>query len=174
MAEERTGVYKIRDTQLTLMGPELKVGSKAPDFSLVANNMQPVTLQSGTGKTRVLATVQSLDTGVCDQEARRFNDLAAQLPNAEVLVVSKDLPFAQKRWCGANGVENIQTLSDYRDDSNFGEGYGVRVKETRFLARAVFVIDGNDVVQYVQQVPDLVELPDFDAAVAAAKKASGG
>lgn len=173
MSEERTGAYKIRDRQLTLLGSELKVGSKAPDFSVTGNDMLPITLESSQGKVRVIATVQSLDTGVCDQESKQLNEMAGQLPNSEILVISKDLPFAQRRWCGANNVENIKTGSDYRDDSSFGEDYGVLVKETRFLARAVFVVDASDTVQYVQQVPDLLELPDFDAALAAAKKAGG-
>ncbi len=173
MAEERTGVYKIRDRQLTLLGSELKAGSKAPDFSVTSNDMQPITLESTQGKVRIIATVQSLDTGVCDEEGKKFNEMASELPNSEIVVISKDLPFAQRRWCGANSVENIRTGSDYRDDSSFGEDYGVLVKETRFLARAVFVVDASDTVQYVQQVPDLVELPDFDAALAAAKKAGG-
>lgn len=173
MAEERTGAYKMRDRPLTLLGSELKVGSKAPAFSVTGNDMQPITLESTGGKVRVIATVQSLDTGVCDTEGKRFNEMASELPNSEILVISKDLPFAQRRWCGANNVENIKTGSDYRDDSSFGEDYGVLVKETRFLARAVFVIDANDTVQYVEQVPDLPDLPDFDAALAAAKKAGG-
>ena len=173
MADERTGVYKMRDREFTLVGSEMKVGAKAPDFSVTGNDMQPITLESTKGKVRVIATVQSLDTGVCDQEGQKFNELASQLPNSEIVVISKDLPFAQRRWCGANSVENIKTGSDYRDDSSFGEDYGVLVKETRFLARAVFVVDANDTVQHVQQVPDLLELPDFDAALAAAKKAGG-
>ena len=173
MAEERTGVYKMRYRQFTLIGSELKVGSKAPDFSVTGNDMQPITLESTKGKVRVIATVQSLDTGVCDEEGKKFNEMASQLPNSEVVVISKDLPFAQRRWCGANNVESIKTGSDYRNDSSFGEDYGILVKETRFLARAVFVVDANDTVQYVQQVPDLLELPDFDAALAAAKKAGG-
>ena len=115
MVEERTGVYKVRDNPLTLLGPELKVGAKAPDFSLTSNDMQPVALADSKGKTRVIAPVVSLDTGVCDQESKKFNEMASQLSNVEIIVISKDLPFAQKRWCGANGVENIQTLKNMKN-----------------------------------------------------------
>ena len=174
MVKERTGVYSVRDNPLTLLGAELKVGAKAPGFSLISNDMQPVTLADSKGKTRIIAPVVSLDTGVCDQESKKFNEMASQLPNVEIIVVSKDLPFAQKRWCGANNVENIQTLSAYRDDSAFGLDFGILVKETRLLARSIFVVDADDVVQYTQYIPNLLDLPDFDSAAAAAKKASGG
>jgi thiol peroxidase len=173
MVEERTDVYSVRDIPLTLLGAELKVGAKAPGFSLISNAMQPVSLADSKGKTRIIAPVVSLDTGVCDQESKKFNEMASQLPKVEIIVVSKDLPFAQKRWCGANNVENIQTLSAYRDDSTFGLDFGIQVKETRLLARSIFVVDADDIVQYTQYIPNLLDLPDFDSVAAAAKKASG-
>ena len=172
MVKERTGVYSVRDNPLTLLGADLKVGAKAPGFSLISNAMQPVTLADSKGKTRIIAPVVSLDTGVCDQESKKFNEMASQLPNVEIIVVSKDLPFAQKRWCGANNVENIQALSAYRDDSAFGLDFGILVKETRLLARSIFVVDADDVVQYTQYIPNLLDLPDFDSAAAGARDIS--
>ncbi len=167
---ERTGVYKVRANALTLLGNELKVGQKAPAFSLPAPKNQTVALEASKGKTRVIAAVVSLDTGVCDKESKTLNEIAKELPNVEIIVVSKDLPFAQDRWCGASGSANIKTASAYRDDSSFPTDYGILVKETRLLARSVFVVDSNDVVQYVQYVPDLLEEPNYDALKAAVHK----
>lgn len=173
MTTERSGVYKVRTNPLTLLGHEIKVGQKAPGFSLPAPKNQTVSLDGSKGKTRIIAAVVSLDTGVCDTESKKLNAMAKELPNVEVIVVSKDLPFAQDRWCGAAGVANIKTASAYRDDSTFGTDYGILVKESRLLARSVFVVDGNDVVRHVQYVPDLLEEPNYDAVKEAAKKASG-
>jgi thiol peroxidase len=172
-AAERSGVYKVRTNPLTLLGSEIKVGQKAPGFSLPGANNQNVTLEGSKGKTRIIAAVVSLDTGVCDRESKRLNDIAKELPNVEVVVVSKDLPFAQARWCGAADVKNIKTASAYRDDSTFGTDYGILVKENRLLARSVFVVDADDVVRHVQYVPDLLEEPNYDAVKEAAKRASG-
>ncbi len=171
-APERTGVYKVRTNPLTLLGNELKVGQKAPIFSLPAPKNQTVSLEGSKGKTRVIAAVASLDTGVCDKESKTLNEIAKELPNVEIVVVSKDLPFAQDRWCGASGATNIKTASAYRDDSTFPTDYGILVKENRLLARSVFVVDANDVVQYVQYVPDLLEEPNYDALKAAVRKAA--
>ena len=170
---ERTGVYKVRNNPLTLLGNEIKVGQKAPNFSLAAANNQMVSLDGSKGKTRIIAAVASLDTGVCDMESKKLNDIAKEMPNVEILVVSKDLPFAQARWCGANSVQNIKTASAYRDDSSFPTDYGILVKENRLLARSVFVIDGNDVVRHVQYVSDLLGEPDYAAVKEAAKNAAG-
>ncbi|MBI4313092.1 MAG: thiol peroxidase [Chloroflexi bacterium] len=172
MSAERTGVYKVRTNPLTLLGNEIKVGQKAPGFSLPAPNNQTVSMDASKGKTRIIAAVASLDTGVCDRESKKLNDIAKELPNVEIVVVSKDLPFAQARWCGAAGAENIKTASAYRDDSTFPTDYGILVKENRLLARSVFVIDRNDVVRHVQYVPDLLEEPNYDALRDAAKTAA--
>lgn len=155
---------------VTLLGNEVKVGDQAPDFKVLANDMSEVTLQDTKGQVRLISAVPSLDTGVCDAETRRFNEEAVKLDNVKVLTVSVDLPFAQKRWCGAAGIENVQTLSDHRGLS-FGEAYGVAIKELRLLARAVFVVDSNDKVTYVQYVSEVTDHPDYEAAVEAAKQA---
>ncbi|MCM3666046.1 thiol peroxidase [Mesobacillus subterraneus] len=155
---------------VTLLGNEVKVGDQAPDFKVLANDMSEVTLQDTKGQVRLISAVPSLDTGVCDAETRRFNEEAVKLDNVKVLTVSVDLPFAQKRWCGAAGIENVQTLSDHRELS-FGEAYGVAIKELRLLARAVFVVDSSDKVTYVQYVSEVTDHPDYEAAVEAAKQA---
>lgn len=155
---------------VTLLGNEVKVGDKAPDFTVLANDLSPVTLADSKGSVRVISVVPSLDTGVCDAQTRRFNEDAATLDNVKVLTISVDLPFAQARWCGAAGIDKVQTLSDHRDLS-FGEAYGVAMKENRLLARAVFVVDSNDVVTYAEYVPEVTTHPNYEAAIEAAKAA---
>lgn len=155
---------------VTLLGNEVKVGNQAPDFKVLANDLSEVTLQDSKGQVRLISVVPSLDTGVCDAQTRRFNEEAVKFDNVKVLTVSMDLPFAQKRWCGAAGIENVQTLSDHRDLS-FGKAYGVAIEELRLLARAVFVVDSNDKVTYVEYVSEATDHPDYDAAVEAAKQA---
>lgn len=159
-----------KNNPVTLLGSEVKVGEKAPSFSVLANDLSPVTLEDTKGKVRLISVVPSIDTGVCDQQTRRFNEEAASLSNVEILTVSVDLPFAQKRWCAAAGIENVQTVSDHRDLS-FGEAFGVAIKELRLLARAVFVIDSNDVVTYAEYVAEATNHPDYEAAIEAAKAA---
>lgn len=155
---------------VTLIGNEVKVGDKAPDFTVLANDLSPVTLADSKGSVRLISVVPSLDTGVCDAQTRRFNEEAAKLDNVKVLTISVDLPFAQARWCGAAGIDKVQTLSDHRDLS-FGEAYGVVIKEHRLLARAVFVVDSNDVVTYAEYVPEVTTHPNYEAALEAAKAA---
>ncbi|HAQ08868.1 MAG TPA: thiol peroxidase [Bacillus bacterium] len=155
---------------VTLLGNEVKVGDQAPDFKVLANDLSEVTLQDSKGQVRLISVVPSLDTGVCDAQTRRFNEEAANLDNVKILTVSVDLPFAQKRWCGAAGIENVQTLSDHRELS-FGEAYGVAIKELRLLARAVFVVDSNDKVTHAEYVSEATDHPDYDSAVEAAKQA---
>lgn len=155
---------------VTLLGSEVKVGDKAPNFTVLANNLSEVTLGSTKGQVRLITSVPSLDTGVCDAETRRFNQEASNLGNVKILTVSVDLPFAQTRWCGANGIENVQTLSDHRDLS-FGEAYGVAIQELRLLTRAVFVVDSSDTVTYVEYVSEATNHPNYEAAVEAAKQA---
>jgi thiol peroxidase len=156
---------------VTLKGDEVTVGQKAPDFTAQKIDMSEYTLATSEGKTRILSAVPSLDTPVCDLETRRFNDEAAKLPDVEVVTVSMDLPFAQKRWCGAAGVENVVPVSDHRSAS-FGEAYGVLIDGgplDRILARAVFVVGPDNTVKHVEYVRDISEHPDYDAAIAAAK-----
>ncbi|CAM3965866.1 thiol peroxidase [Mesobacillus thioparans] len=160
-----------KGNQVTLLGNEVKVGDQAPDFKVLANDLSEVTLQDSKGQVRLISVVPSLDTGVCDAQTRRFNEEAANLDNVKILTVSVDLPFAQKRWCGAAGIENVQTLSDHRELS-FGEAYGVGIKELRLLARAVFVVDSNDKVTYAEYVSEATDHPNYEAAVEAAKQAN--
>lgn len=166
---ERSGIITFKGNPFTLLGPELKVGDKAPDFAVVDNGLAPVTLASSAGKIRIISAVPSVDTPVCDAETRRFNEEAAALPEGVVLLtVSADLPFAQKRWCGAAGIDRVTLLSDYRERS-FAQNYGVLIKELLLLSRAIFIVDGNDVIRYIQVVPEVTSEPDYAAVIAAAK-----
>lgn len=155
---------------VTLLGNEVKVGEKAPEFKVLANDLSEVTLADSKGQVRLISVVPSIDTGVCDAQTRRFNEEASKLDNVKILTVSVDLPFAQKRWCAAAGIENVQTVSDHRDLS-FGEAYGVAIQELRLLARAVFVVDSNDTVTYAEYVSEATDHPNYEAAVEAAKQA---
>lgn len=166
---EKTGIITFKGNSMTLLGPELKVGDTAPEFSVVDNALAATTLASYAGKVKIISSVPSLDTPVCDMETRRFNQEATGLSgDVVVLTVSLDLPFAQKRWCGAAGIDKVVTLSDYRERS-FGLGYGVLIKELLLLTRAVFVVDAVNVVRYIQIVPEVTSEPDYAAAIAAAK-----
>jgi thiol peroxidase len=154
---------------MTLLGPEVKNGDKAPDFRVVDTGLAPVTLADFRGKVKILSAVPSLDTPVCDAETRRFNQEAAGLPgNVVVLTVSLDLPFAQKRWCAAAGIDKVRTLSDYQDRS-FASAYGVLIKELKLLARSVFVVDGSDTVRYVEHVKEVTQEPDYAAVLSAVR-----
>ena len=154
---------------MTLLGPELKVGDKAPDFTVLDNGLGPVTLATYAGKIKIISAVPSLDTPVCDTETRRFNQEAANLKdNVAVLTISLDLPFAQKRWCGAAGIDKVATLSDYRERA-FGNAYGVVIKELVLLTRAIFVVDANDIIRYIQIVPEVTNEPDYAAVLDAVK-----
>lgn len=169
MAQERSGVITFKGNPMTLVGPDVTVGSKAPDFAVVDNGMQPVTLASNKGKVQLLAVVPSIDTPVCDTMTRKFNEEAAKLPaSVAVFTVSLDLPFAQKRWCGNAGIERVQTVSDYQERS-FGLNYGVLIKELKLLARAVFVIDQSGKVAYREIVKEVTSEPDYAKALAAVK-----
>ena len=168
---ERTGLVTMKGNPITLVGNEVKIGQKAPDVELVANDLSTVKLSSlSKGKVCIITSVPSLDTSVCDLETRRFNVEAGNLGDEVViLAVSMDLPFAQKRWCGAADVKNVQTLSDHRDAA-FGKTYGVLIKDLRLLARAVFVVDKQGVVRYVELVKEVASEPNYEAALTAAKK----
>ena len=170
MAQERPNAVTFKGNPLTLIGQEIKAGDKAPNFQVIARDLSPVTLDSSKGKVRLISVVPSLDTPVCDQQTRRFNDEAEKLPaNVEVLTVSVDLPFAQARFCGAANIDRVKILSDHRELS-FGQAYGVLIKELKLLARSVFVIDATDRIQYVELVKEVTNHPNYDAALAAAKK----
>ena len=168
-AKERTGIVTFKGNPMTLVGSEVKVGQPAPDFQVLAQDLSPVTLTSSRGKTRLLSVVTSLDTGICDAQTRRFNQEAAKLPDVAILTISADLPFAQKRWCGAAGIDKVQVLSDHKEVS-FGTAYGVLIKELRLLSRAIFVIDASDTLRYVEYVPEVASHPNYDAALAAARQ----
>ena len=168
--EERKAAVTLRGNPFTLVGKEVKVGDKAPDVELLDNDLKPVKFSAFKGKVVIVSSVPSLDTPTCDMETRRFNTEAAGLgDNVVILTVSTDLPFAQKRWCGAAGVDKVKTLSDHRETA-FGLSYGVLIKELRLLARTIFILDKNGVVQYVQLVKEVSKEPDYAAVIAAAKK----
>ena len=163
-------VTKMGGNPVTLVGPELEVGDKAPDFTVLDNGLEPKSLKDFKGKIKIISVVPSLDTKVCDMQTRRFNEIAAGFSDEiVVLTISMDLPFAQERWCGAAGVDRVVTLSDHRDAS-FGENYGLLIKELRLLNRAVLIIDDGDVVRYIQVVEENHDLPDYDSALEALKE----
>jgi thiol peroxidase len=168
--EERSAAVSMHGNPLTLIGKELSAGDSAPDLELLDNDLNPIKLSSFQGKVCVISSVPSLDTPVCDMETRRFNEAAGQLgDDVVILTVSVDLPFAQKRWCGAAGVENVVTLSDHRDTA-FGTAFGVLIKELRLLGRSIFILDRNGIIQYIQNVKELSEEPDYDAVLEAVQK----
>ncbi|MBI4965668.1 MAG: thiol peroxidase [Desulfomonile tiedjei] len=167
---ERSGLVTLRGNPVILLGTEIKVGDKAPDFVVVANDLKPVSFSSYRGKVCIISSVPSLDTPVCEASTKRFNEEVTRLgPDVAVLTVSMDLPFAQRRWCLANEVKEVETLSDHRDAS-FGTSYGLLMKDLRLLARAVLVVDRPGTVQYIELVSEIGDEPDYDAALAAAKK----
>ena len=157
---ERIGAVTMKGNPLTLIGNEVKVGDNAPDVTLVANDLSEVKLSSFKGKTVIISVVPSLDTPVCDLQTKRFNQEASHLKDMIVLTISKDLPFAQRRWCGAAGATAVKTLSDYR--SNFGESYGVLIKGLNLLARSIFVVDANGKVVYTQLVKEVASEPNYN------------
>ena len=164
---ERVGAITMKGNPLTLLGKEVKAGDMAPDVTLVANDLSEVKLSSFKGKKVIISAIPSLDTPVCDTETKRFNQEAAKLGDVVIVTVSKDLPFAQKRWCGAAGITAVKTLSDYR--SNFGETYGVLIKGLNLLARAIFVVDENGKVIYTQIVKEIATEPNYEEALQAFK-----
>lgn len=172
MAPERFGIIKVGGKEATVIGKDLAVGGIAPDFAAHANDWSIFRgLTDTTGKVRIIAAVPSLDTEVCDRETRRFNQEAASLSKDIVIeVLSTDLPYAQKRWCGAAGVDQVQTLSDHLN-AEFGEKYGVLIKERRILRRAVFVVGRDDRLVYVAYMPQLSDEPDYAAVLEAARGA---
>lgn len=167
--EERPGAVTMKGSPLTLLGSAVSVGQKAPDFQALNTDLQPVRLSQFLGKTVILSSVPSLDTPVCDMETRRFNQEAEKLgEDVVILTISMDLPFAQKRWCGAAGVTRVMTLSDHREAS-FGQAYGVLIKELRLLARAVFVVGKDGMIRHAQLVKEITHEPDYAAVLNAVR-----
>ncbi|HTX34433.1 MAG TPA: thiol peroxidase [Bryobacteraceae bacterium] len=167
---ERPGATTLRGNPLTLIGPELHAGDQAPDFLLVDNGLKPVTLKDTGHQVRIISVVPSLDTPVCDAQTKRFNEEAAKLNGVEILTVSMDLPFAQKRWCGAFGVDKVKMLSDHREGS-FGSHYGTLIKELRIESRAIFVLDPDNKIRHAEYVKEVADHPDYEAALEAARGA---
>lgn len=157
---------------MTVLGPELKVGEPAPDFHAVDNSLKPVTLATTGNGVRIFSVVPSLDTPVCDAQTKRFEEEAGKLSNLSIYTISMDLPFAQKRWCGAFGVDKVKMISDHRDGS-FGQAYGTLIKDLRILSRAIFVVDPHNKLRYVEYVKEVGDHPNYEAALAAARSAAG-
>ena len=169
---EREGGVTFQGAPLTLVGPVLQAGDQAPDFDVIDGGLEAVNLASSAGKVRLISVVPSLDTGVGSEQTKLFAGEISGLPeNVEVLTVSADLPFAQGRWCGAEEVE-MTTLSDHRELS-FANAYGVLIKELKLLTRAIFVVDAENKITYVEVVPEMTDHPDYDAALAAVGAAAG-
>ena len=156
---------------MTLIGPELKAGDPAPDFSVVDSSLKPVTLSNTGTTTRIFSVLPSLDTPVCDAQTKRFNEEAAKLPDLSIITVSMDLLFAQKRWCNDFQVDKVKMLSDHKDGS-FGSHYGTLIKELRIESRAIFVVDRDNKVVHAEYVKEVADHPNYEAALAAAKRAA--
>ena len=161
----------MKGAPLTLVGPELKVGDAAPDFSLMDRGLKAVTLKDTGNRVRIISVIPSLDTPVCDAQTKRFNEAAANLPGVDIISVSMDLPFAQKRWCTTFAVDNLKMLSDHKDAS-FGTNYGTLIKELRIESRAIFVLDADNKIRHAEYVKEVADFPNYETALAAAKIAS--
>jgi thioredoxin-dependent peroxiredoxin len=170
--EERKNAVTFKGKGVTLLGPEIKAGQKAPDFTLLDSSMKEVTLVKSKGKVRLLSVVYSLETPVCDLQTRTFEEEAGKNQNVVIYSISMDLPFGQARYNKEHDIRNLKTLSDYREAS-FGLAYGLLIKETRLLARAIFIIDARDIVRYVEYVKEVTQAPDYEKAIEALKKAAG-
>jgi thiol peroxidase len=171
-ALERPAATTFKGKPMTLVGPELKPGEKAPEFEAVDRTLQPVDLKQTSGAVRIFSVVPSLDTPVCDMQTKRFNEEASKLPNVKMYTISMDLPFAQARWCSAFAIDNITMLSDHKNAS-FGESYGTLIKDWRIESRAIFVIDRDDTIRHVEYVKEVAEHPDYEAALKVAKQLAG-
>ena len=167
---ERKGIVTMGGKPITLIGDEVKVDMEAPDVEVIDNDLSPVKISSFSGKVVIISSVPSLDTPVCDIETRKLDDEVGKLDfDVEILTISMDLPFAQKRWCGAAATKKVKTLSDYRDAS-FGMSYGVLIKEVRLLARAIFILDKERIIRYIQLVKEVTNEPDYSEVMSAVKK----
>jgi thiol peroxidase len=166
---ERPGATTLGGKPMTLLGPELKVGDSAPDFSVVDDSLKDVNLATTGSGTRIFSVVPSLDTPVCDAQTKRFNEESARLPGVQIFTVSMDLPFAQKRFCNSFALDNIRMLSDHRSGS-FGQAYGTLIKDLRIHSRAIFVVGPDNKIRYVEYVPEVGSHPDYEAVLAAVTK----
>jgi thioredoxin-dependent peroxiredoxin len=171
-AQEREGATTLQGNPMTVLGPELKPGDKAPDFDVVDAKLQPFNLSKTSRAVRIFSVVPSLDTPVCDAQTKRFNEAAASLPDVEIYTVSMDLPFAQSRWCGAFGIDKVKMLSDHRSGS-FGMNYGTLIKDLRIHSRAIFIVDKEGKLSHVEYVKEVADHPDYDSALAKAKELAG-
>lgn len=170
---ERNGIVTMKGSPVTLIGPEVTVGENAPDFVVLDSDLKETGLRDFVGKIKIISVTPSLDTPVCDMQARRFNQDAATLPDTvAVLNVSMDLPFAIARFCTTAGIDKVRAFSDHRDAS-FGNAYGVLIKDLRLLARAIFVIDTEEKIRHIEIVPELTDQPDYDKALEAVKQILG-
>ena len=160
----------MKGNPMTLLGPELKAGDAAPDFNLVDGGLKPVTLKDTGNHVRIISVIPSLDTPVCDAQTKRFNEEAAKLPGVDIITVSMDLPFAQKRWCTTFAVDNLKMLSDHKDAS-FGTNYGTLIKELRIESRAIFVLDAHNKIRHAEYVKEVADFPNYETALAAARSA---
>ncbi|MCR1899000.1 thiol peroxidase [Irregularibacter muris] len=167
--EKRKDIVTMKGNPMTLLGPEIKPGMRAPDFTLVDRDLNEVTLDDGKGKVRIFSVVPSIDTGVCDAQTRRFNEEAAKLKEVEIWTISVDLPFAQKRYCDAQGIDQVKLLSDHKYLS-FGENYGFAMEEVRLLARGIVVVDRDNKVRYVEHVKEVSTHPDYERALEEVRK----
>lgn len=169
MADIRKNLVTMGGNPVTLVGKEIKVGDSAPDFTVLKNDLSPFTLKDAGNTVKIISVVPSLDTGVCELQTIHFNQEAAELGDVKILTISVDLPFAQKRFCGAQGIDKVITLSDHRDLS-FGENYGFVIEELRLLSRGIVVLDKENTVRYVEYVKEVTEHPNYDRAIEEAKK----
>lgn len=167
--DRREGLVTMGGQPITLYGKEIKVGDKAPDFTVLTTDSKPYTLGDSGDSVKIISVVPSLDTGVCELQTINFNETAAELGDVIILTISVDLPFAQKRFCGANGIDKVITLSDHKDLS-FGLNYGFVIEEKRLLARGVVVLDKDNTVKYVEYVKNVSDHPDYDKVIEEAKK----
>ncbi len=167
---ERAGATTLKGSPLTLVGPELKIGDAAPEFDVVDGTLQTVTLGKTGNRVRIFSVVPSLDTPVCDAQTKRFEEEALRLKDVDIFTVSMDLPFAQKRWCGAFGVDHVKMLSDHRSGS-FGENYGTLIKELRIESRAIFVVGKDNKIHHAEYVKEVADYPNYEAALKAAQEA---
>lgn len=168
MTEKRTGIVTMGGNPMTLVGPEIKVGDKAPEFTVSKNDLSPFGLKDAGDKIKIISIVPSLDTGVCELQTIRFNEMAAELDDVVILTISVDLPFAQGRFCSANDIDKVITLSDYQE-RDFGTKYGFLMDELKLLARGIVVLDRDNTVKYVEYVAEATNHPDYDKALEATK-----
>jgi len=167
--EKRSGIITMKGNPVTLAGKEIKVGDKAPNFTVIDNDMNEVSFETFKGKKVIISVVPSLDTSVCEFQTTSFNERASEIEDVVILTISVDLPFAQKRFCVGKGIDKVKVYSDHRDLS-FGKEYGFIIEELRLLARGIVVVDKEGIVKYVEYVKEVTEHPDYDKAIEEAKK----